>query len=188
MEVPMRRLTLAILFLLALSALPGCAIYNTAVDERPVGTIVRDETISAKLQAKFLEDKTVHYLDISPLSYEGHVYLVGEYSSTAERDRAIALAKETDGVREVTTFLLPRKIGDTCGTTDNLERKAEVKKALIEDKSIWSTNVNVEVVQCRVVLLGIVGSQTELDKAVAHAKDVPGVREVKSFLKVRARN
>ena len=70
-----------------------------------MGTIVRDETISAKLQAKFLEDKTVSYLNISPLSYEGHVYLVGEYASTAERDRAVVLAKETSGVRDVTTFL-----------------------------------------------------------------------------------
>lgn len=184
----MRRLTLAVLCLAALYALSGCTIYKTAVDERNVGTIVKDETISAKLQAKFLEDKTVSYLGISPLSYEGHVYLVGEYASNAERDRAVALAKDTDGVREVTTFLLPRKIGDTCGTTDNLERKAAVKKRLIEDTSIWSTNVNVEMVQCRVVLLGIVGSQAELDKAIAHAKAVPGVREVKSFLKVRAKN
>lgn len=184
----MRHLTLAILLLFAASALPGCAIYNTAVDERPVGAIVQDETISAKLQVKFLEDKTVSYLNISPLSYEGHVYLVGEYATTAERDRAVALAKETDGVREVTTFLLPVKPGDPCGTTDNLEKKASVKKRLIEDKAIWSTNVNVEVVQCRVVLLGIVGSQKELDKAVAHAKAVPGVREVVSYLKVRARN
>lgn len=185
----MRQLILAALLLLAaLGALSGCTIYTTAVDERNVGTIVRDETISAKLQAKFLEDKTVSYLNISPLSYEGHVYLVGEYASTAERDRAVVLAKETSGVRDVTTFLLPRKIGDTCGTTDNLERKAQVKKALIEDTSIWSTNVNVEVVQCRVVLLGIVGSQAEIDKAVAHAKAVSGVREVKSFLKIKARN
>jgi len=184
----MRHLTLAVLVLFAFAALPGCTIYKTAVDERNVGTIVKDETISAKLQAKFLEDKTVSYLNISPLSYEGHVYLVGEYASTAERDRAIALAKETDGVRDVTTFLLPRKVGDTCGTTDNLEKKALVKKALIEDKAIWSTNVNVEVVQCRVVLLGIVGSSAEIAKAVAHAKAVPGVREVKSYLQVRARN
>lgn len=184
----MRHLALAVLLLFALNALSGCTIYKTAVDERSMGTIVQDETISAKLQVKFLEDKTVSYLNISPLSYEGHVYLVGEYSSTAERDRAMALAQAEDGVREVTAFLLPRKIGDTCGTTDNLERKASVKKRLIEDKDIWSTNVNVEVVQCRVVLLGIVGSQAELDRAVAHARAVPGVREVKSYLKVRARN
>lgn len=184
----MRRLTLAIVFILALAVLPGCTIYKTAVDERSVGSIVTDEVISAKLQAKFLEDKTVSYLNISPLSYEGHVYLVGEYATTAERDRAIALAKETEGVGEITTFLLPVKPGDPCGSTDNLEKKALVKKALIADTSIWSTNVNVEVVQCRVVLLGIVGSQAELDKAVAHARDVPGVREVKSYLRVRARN
>ena len=87
----MRRLTLAVLLLSALCVLSGCTIYKTAVDERSVGTIVKDETISAKLQAKFLEDKTVSYLNISPLSYEGHVYLVGEYASAAERDRAVAL-------------------------------------------------------------------------------------------------
>lgn len=172
-----------VLFILA--ALPGCAVYKTAVDERSVGSIVKDETISARLQVKFLEDKTVSYLNISPLSYEGHVYLVGEYGSEAERDRALALAKAEDGVRGVTAFLLPKKKDDLCGITDNLEKKARVTQLLIADQDIWSTTINVEVVQCRVVLLGIVGSRKEIDKAVAHAESVPGVREVKSFLKAR---
>jgi hyperosmotically inducible protein len=38
-----------------------------------------------------------------------------------------------------------------------------------------------------VVLLGIVGSATERDKIIAHAKSVDGVRSVKSFLRIKRR-
>jgi hyperosmotically inducible protein len=60
---------------------------------------------------------------------------------------------------------------------------SQVKTKLIGDKEIWSTNVDVKTVQCNVVLLGVVGSKKEIDKAIAHTKSVKGVRGIKSFLR-----
>jgi hyperosmotically inducible protein len=65
----------------------------------------------------------------------------------------------------------------------NLELTAAAKGKLIKDKSIWSTNVDVKTVQCNIVLVGLVGSKEEINKAVAHAKSVEGAKSVKSFLK-----
>ena len=48
---------------------------------------------------------------------------------------------------------------------------------------IHSMNIDVNVVQCHVILLGIVGTGSEADKAVALARSVEGVRDVMSFLK-----
>jgi hyperosmotically inducible protein len=45
--------------------------------------------------------------------------------------------------------------------------------------------VEIKTVQCHVVLLGIVGSTAERDKIINHAKSVPGVRSVKSFLRIK---
>jgi hyperosmotically inducible protein len=61
--------------------------------------------------------------------------------------------------------------------------KTEVRGALIGDKDIWSTNIDIATVQCDVVLLGIVGKDKEIADAVAHAKAVDGVQRVKSFLR-----
>jgi hyperosmotically inducible protein len=58
----------------------------------------------------------------------------------------------------------------------------KVDAKLTADKDIRSTNIDVKVVQCNVVLLGIVRSGEEIAKATAHAKSVAGVRNVTSFL------
>jgi osmotically-inducible protein OsmY len=68
------------------------------------------------------------------------------------------------------------------GTDENLEIVGKVKARLVGDKEIWSTNIDIKSIQCRVVLYGLVGSKKEINKAIAHAKSVEGVRGVKSFL------
>lgn len=163
----------------------GCAVYKASVDERPIKTIYNDEVITANIMSSYLQDDSQKILAISPSSYEGHVYLVGEYTTDIQKQRAVAIARKTAGVRSVTSYLLPKKSGDTCGTADNLEIQARVDSKLIGDTSIWSTNVDVKTVQCNVVLLGIVGSQAEVTKSIAHARSVPGVRSVRSYLRVK---
>ena len=173
---------------LAVLALCGCtslfrSTYGVAVDERKVGTMASDEKIKLTIQEKLLQDDAVKILDISTFCYYGHVYLVGEYGTEKERERALEIANQVSGVKFVTHHLLRKKKEDTCGTTDNLEINGKIQAELIGDKDIWSTNVNVKVVQCNVVLLGIVGSEGEIAKVIAHANSVKGVRGVTSYLK-----
>jgi hyperosmotically inducible periplasmic protein len=177
-----------IIYVLALLALCSCtslyrATYGVAVEERSAATIASDKNITLTIQEKFLGDDAIKALDISPFCYNGHVYLVGEYGTEKERGRALEIANKVAGVNSITPYLLPKKKKDTCGTTDNVEIAAKVSAKLIGDKDIWSTNIDVKVVQCNVVLLGIVGSKTEIDKAVAHARSVSGIRGVISYLK-----
>jgi hyperosmotically inducible protein len=154
-----------------------------AVDERKVGAMASDEQIKLTIQEKLLQDDVLKVFDISPFCYNGHVYLVGEYGTEKQRERALEIANLVQGVKSVTHHLLRKKKEDTCGMTDNLEINGKIQAELIGDKDIWSTNINVKVVQCNVVLLGIVGSQGEIAKAIAHAKSITGVRSVTSYLK-----
>jgi hyperosmotically inducible protein len=70
-----------------------------------------------------------------------------------------------------------------CGTVYGVAMDERTVGQQTSDKEIWSTNVEVKAVQCRVVLLGIVGSAAEAGKAEAHAKAVSGVRSVQSYLR-----
>ncbi len=124
-------------------------------------------------------------MDFDAAVYDGHAYVLGEYESQAQVSRAFQIAKSQDGVKAVTTVMMPKKDDDTCGTSDNLLLYGKIKKLLIEDENVWSTNINVKTIQCHVVLLGIVGTPAEAQKAVSYAKSVSGVRSVQSFLKVR---
>ncbi|MBI9081256.1 MAG: BON domain-containing protein [Pseudodesulfovibrio sp.] len=163
----------------------GCAVYDVAVEERNVSDWAGDEKITFLIKEQFLKDDSIKYMDFDAASYEGQVYLIGEYESRSQVDRAVAIAKGIKGVRTVTTYMLPKQVEDHCGTTDNLEIYTRVKHKLISDGDIWSTNIDIKTIQCNVVLLGLVGSNTERVKAIAHASSVPGVRKVRSYIKVK---
>ena len=179
-----RNLALFAVFLLTLAATSGCTTaYKAAVEERSLSTQVADTKIKGTIVEKFVADDKVKALDISPECYEGHVYLLGEYDTAAQKDRAVEIAGKVEGVKKITTYLLPKKKDDACGTSANLKITAAVTAELIKDKDIWSTNVNVKTVQCNVVLLGIVGTKDEANKSIAHARGVEGVRKVVSYLK-----
>lgn len=182
----MKRLLLMLAAVLLLSLVTGCTtIYKASVDERSLGTQTDDELATAEIKADFLRDDLIKYMDFDAAVYDGHAYVLGEYESQAQVSRAFQIAKSQDGVKAVTTVMMPKKDDDTCGTSDNLLLYGKIKKLLIEDENVWSTNINVKTIQCHVVLLGIVGTPAEAQKAVSYAKNVSGVRSVQSFLKVR---
>jgi hyperosmotically inducible periplasmic protein len=173
-----------IIHLLLLLAIVGCGtIYGVAVEERKASVIAADTKITTTIQKKFLEDSDVKALDISAYCYNGDVYLVGEYDRAPQKEKAITVAKGVEGVRSVSTYILPKKKDDTCRTGDNLSIRGKVDAKLVADKDIWSTNIDIKVVQCNVVLVGIVKTGKEITKATAHARSVDGVRSVKSYLR-----
>jgi len=169
--------------LFTLSFFVGCMAYDAAVTDRKVETYAMDETIEAEIASKLIADDTAKFLDVSAFCYTGNVYLVGEYETEKQKERAISIARGVKGVASVTPYMLPKREVKGCGSTDNAAITSTVKSSLIGDKEIWSTNVDVKTVQCNVVLLGVVGSKKEIDKAIAHTKSVKGVRGIKSFLR-----
>ena len=165
--------------------LSGCGtIYKVAMDERSISTQARDEKITTAIRDAFIKDDNIKVLDISTYCYNGHVYLVGEYDTSAQKNEAVRAAKGVEGVLSVTDHFLPKEQDNACGITDNVKLMAKVKGKLIADKDIGSTDIEVKTVQCTVVLLGLVSSQNQINEAIAHAKSVEGVRKVTSYLKV----
>jgi hyperosmotically inducible protein len=101
--------------LLALGA-AGCASWNAnksgsasnkgysstaSAEHRTAGQHVSDATITAKVKTAFAVDKTVKARDINVDTREGVVTLNGTVSSSAEKDRAISIARNTSGVVDV---------------------------------------------------------------------------------------
>ena len=163
----------------------GCTtIYKSAVDERSLGDQYNDQSITTSIRKKFTEDEKIKYFDISTYVYNGHVYLVGEYETPDQKNQAVKLAGQVEGVKSVTDYFLPKKEDEACGSMNNVELLAKVKEDLISDMDMSSTQIEVKALQCNIILLGLVASADEINKATTYAKNVEGVRSVKSFLKV----
>ena len=65
------------------------------------GDTAGNATLTAAVKTKFLADDTVSGLKIDVDSNNGVVTLTGTVRTAAEKNRAIAIAKETDGVKSV---------------------------------------------------------------------------------------
>ena len=180
----MLRMFIILVSLALLPALGGCGtIYKASVDERDVGTFVDDGRIESTVRARLVQDDLVKLRDISVNSYKGTVYLVGEFESDKQKQRAVKLAHGVDGVGRVTVVPFPKRDDPTCGTTDDLALYAKIKGRLVQDRDIWSTQVDIKVVQCNVVMLGLVNSQREVSEIMAHVNSVEGVRTVQNYIR-----
>jgi hyperosmotically inducible periplasmic protein len=157
-------------------------IYVVALDERPTWTLTQDKQIEVSIEKSFHDEPTVSILHISAYCYNGNVYLVGEYETAEEAMKAITIAGQTAGVKSVTPYLLVKGGTASCGWGDDVFIHAKVKTKFIADGVTKSTNIDIKVVQCRVVLLGILGTGVEVSRAIDLAQEVKGVIEVKSFL------
>jgi len=73
----------------------------TAACGRTVGETIDDTTITTRVKTAMLNDPTVGGLRIDVDTFKGVVTLSGRVKSQAEKDQAIALARQIDGVVEV---------------------------------------------------------------------------------------
>ena len=89
--------TLALSGLLAFTAV-GCAVPR---DQSTVGEYVDDTTVTPRVKAKLAEDPTVSAMSISVETLKGTVQLSGFAKSSAERNIAGDLARNTFGTEAV---------------------------------------------------------------------------------------
>jgi hyperosmotically inducible periplasmic protein len=65
------------------------------------GDFIDDSVITTKVKSSFVADSTVSALDISVETSQGVVNLTGIVNTEQERQRAIQIAQETNGVKQV---------------------------------------------------------------------------------------
>jgi len=74
---------------------------ETATASTAVAQTIEDAAITAAVKAKLLADTTVGGLKIDVDTKDGVVSLSGPVKSPTEKDQAIRLARETNGVKDV---------------------------------------------------------------------------------------
>jgi hyperosmotically inducible protein len=156
--------------------------YEIAREERTPVALALDNKIVLNLTDKFAQDSAIGLLDVSPYSYNGRVYLIGEYETDEEWTRAIEITAHEEGVKSITTYILLKGEPPNCGLLNNFMLYANVRAKLIRDEEVRSTNIDIKALQCNVILLGIVASSDEIDRAITHARGAEGVVRVQSFL------
>lgn len=158
---------------------------------------VSDTWLTAKIQAKYFLDDEVKALNIDVAAQDGVVTLSGPVGDELERRHAVAIARNTDGVREVRDQLrisartdAPQP--DVRGTTGRqivagiedpwITTKIQSKYFL--DPDVKGHRIDVDTSNGVVTLTGNVGSSSRKELAERIARETDGVVRVVNRLAV----
>src|ERR1700752_706323 len=97
-----KRYNYATIILLAVTLLSPLFV---AACGKSVGEAIDDGSITAQVKTALLNDPVVAGLKIDVDTFKGVVTLSGAAKSPAERDKAIALARQVKGVKDVKSTL-----------------------------------------------------------------------------------
>jgi osmotically-inducible protein OsmY len=156
----------------------GAAAGVVIAQERSAGDAVKDARINLEIsEALFQAHIDDLYREVNVDVMEGRVLLTGQVATQALADQAALTAWKVDGVARVINEV---RVGElaTVGSVRDRWISTRLRTRLIGDTGIFDVNYSITTVGGSIYLLGIGQDQDELERVLAHARDVPYVRRV----------
>jgi osmotically-inducible protein OsmY len=159
---------------------------SAARQERTIGNAIDDVRIKTTLDGKLAKDTPGLYLSVSTTVVEGRVLLTGRVSEPENRLNATRVAWTVEGVRKVDNDI---EVSDFFGWLDgpaDLIMRTQLAATLLADESIKDVNYTTDVVHGVVYLMGVAQDKDELERVVAHAEKVNGVKRVENYVVLKS--
>ena len=162
----------------------GAAVGTAAYQERGLQIVARDLAVATKVRVALLNAGEQYAIGVGVEVYEGRVLLTGTLANEEMRATAVSLAWKGEGVTDVINEI---QIGEA--SLRDLARDswitAQLKSKLTFDKKILAINYSIETVNGIVYLIGIAQNQRELDRVIAHARNIGYVRRIISHVRMK---
>jgi len=163
----------------------GSAAGVAAAQDRGFSGAISDTGIRLEINHLWFQESEVLFSKVQLQVQEGRVLLSGAVPTPETRVDAVRLSWQVEGVTEVINEI---EIDDETTLTDKTRDvviSTKLKSRLLSDQDVSSINYSVEVVNQSIFLIGVAQSQAELDRVLAHAKDIDYVRRVKNYVRVK---
>jgi len=143
-----------------------------------VGTRIDDTGITARVKSAMVADPDVKSLAINVETRKGEVMLSGFVASESQIERAVDLARRTDGVVAVQNKLAVGTPGTVGNAVDDTVISARVRTALVRDDALKALDVSISTNKGTVQLSGFVENEAQIRRVTEIARSVEGVAEV----------
>jgi hyperosmotically inducible protein len=151
-----------------------------------VGTEIDDSVITTRVKTALLADPDVKSLDLKVETRKGEVMLSGFVDNQTQIDRATAVTRAVDGVKNIDNKMSLKESATSVGNkVDDGITTAKVKAALLADASVKSLDIAVVTRKDEVQLSGFVDNQSQIDRAIEVARGVEGVRNVRNEMSIK---
>lgn len=179
-----------VLMLLATGCAPAviggaaAGAYKAGSDERTLGRMVDDTTITFKVNSELSNDPKVRDYKVDVDTLAGVVTLTGLVENQESMTAAVAAARRVEGVSEVINNLEvgSRTMGETL---DDKLLGSKIKGKLAMEPGIRSLNIDVDVYNGVVTLTGLVDSGEIKAKIVEIARTTTGTVRVVDYIKLK---
>lgn len=158
---------------------------TAASEERGLEGAVSDAAIQTEINRLWLEHDVDMYRRVDMTVREGRVLLTGAVADPADRVTAVRLAWQADGVTAVINEIELDPGATLVDEAADMAIGKKLETRLLLDRRIRSINYSVDVVNGTVYLMGVAQSRDNLDRAIAYARDMRGVRTVVSHVRIK---
>ncbi|WP_199609669.1 division/outer membrane stress-associated lipid-binding lipoprotein [Flocculibacter collagenilyticus] len=182
----MRKFSLPLL-LASVLILEGCAVAvvagaagaaSAANDRRSIGAQIDDNNIEVKAELLFSEHASLReHSNISIVSFNGVVLLVGQAPNDQLRDLAAKTVADIIGVKKIHNQIRIGSSTSITTKTNDAWLTSKVKTQLLSDEQVAGLNIKVVTENAEVFLMGL-ATMHEADKAVDIARNISGVGKV----------
>jgi len=154
-----------------------------------------DADITEKIKSEISTDRTITNASNIDVSTRGHVVtLSGTAESPIAKERALTLARATDGVKRVVDNLTVAPAAPAAAATqapasagmDDAAITTAVRAKLAADGKVPADSIDVDTKAGVVTLKGTVKSEQEKQEVLQVARDTQGVVKVEDLLTVKA--
>ena len=163
----------------------GAAVGVTAAQERGFKGAIADTEIRLEINHLWFQESISLYGKVNLQVQEGRVLLTGNVPDPEARLSAVRLAWQAKSVVEVINEIEVRDTSSLLDAARDTWISAELKARILVDRAIVSINYSIETVNQAVYLIGVAQSQAELDRVIAHAKDIAYVRRVIDYVRLK---
>ncbi|MBF0108224.1 MAG: BON domain-containing protein [Magnetococcales bacterium] len=165
----------------------GLVATNAVAERRGPDSFIEDNWVAWKIRSAYISSDRVQAGNINVSVYNGRVLLTGTASSKDEIREAIAIARKTRGVTDVSSELAVQH-ATAMELAEDIWISNQVKIKLLADQKVRGLDIHVETTKGVVFLTGMAKTVPERDRAIEISQGVKGVREVVSYIEVEGKS
>lgn len=162
----------------------GAVTGTAAAREGGLQAGISDTVIKAQINDLWFRQSVEIFRKLNLTVNQGRVLITGVVQHPEDRVEAVRLAWQPKGVKQVINEI---KVGNSSSFSTFAKDEwitTQLRARMIGHKFIQSINYSLETVQGSVYLMGVASSQDELDRVIKLAREIKGVKEVISYVKM----
>jgi len=156
-----------------------------ASQDRGLEQGVDDNEISFEINRRLAKKDEELFKRVSTQVRKGRVVLTGFVRSDADSATVSKIAWSVDGVKQVDNELQTGTPTTFAEKADDSLITTKLKTVLLADSNIASINYSIKTIRGTVYISGTAANSAELQRVIAHARDIKGVRNVVSNVNVK---